>query len=63
MKYTEVELLNCLHRRLKWYEEALEYRRKGIMPPIGFPLPDGGISTWEGATRELKNTIAMIEAK
>lgn len=63
MKYTETELLNCLHGRLKWYEEVLEYRRKGIMPPIGFPLPDGEISTWEGAARELRNTITMIEAK
>lgn len=36
MRYTENELRNCLEKRLKWYEEALEYRRKGIMPPIGF---------------------------
>lgn len=61
MKYTETELLNCLKKRLKWYEEALGYRRKNIMPPIGFPLPDGEINTWEGAVRELRNTIAMIK--
>lgn len=61
MKYTETELLNCLEGRLKWYEEALEYRRKNIMPPIGSPLPDGEINTWEGAVKELRNTIAMMK--
>ena len=61
MRYTEEELRNYLEGRLKWYQKALEYRRKGIMPPIGFPLPDGDISTWEGATRELKNTLDMMK--
>ena len=61
MRYTEEELRNCLEGRLKWYQEALEYRIKGIMPPIGFPLPDGDINTWEGATRELKNTLDMMK--
>lgn len=60
MRYTENELRNCLEGRLKWYQQALEYRRKGTMPPIGFPLPDGDINTWEGAARELKNTLNMI---
>ena len=61
MRYTEEELRNCLEGRLKWYQEALEYRRKGIMPPIGFPLPDGDINTWDGAARELKNTLDMMK--
>ena len=61
MRYTEEELRNCLEGRLKWYQEALEYRIKGIMPPIGFPLPDGDINTWEGAARELKNTLDMMK--
>ena len=61
MRYTDEELRNCLEGRLKWYQEALEYRRKGIMPPIGFPLPDGDINTWEGAVRELKNTLDMMK--
>lgn len=61
MKYTEAELLDCLEGRLKWYEKALEYRRKNIMPPIGFPIPDGEVYTWEGTVRELKNIIAMIK--
>ena len=43
MRYTEEELRNCLEGRLKWYQQALEYRRKGTMPPIGFPLPDGDV--------------------
>ena len=54
------ELREVLQGRLKWYEEALEYRRKGIMPLIGFPLPDGDINTWEGVARELKNTLNMM---
>ena len=61
MRYTEEELRNCLEGRLKWYQEALEYRRNGIMPPIGFPLPDGDINTWDGAARELKNTLDMMK--
>lgn len=61
MRYTESELINCLKVRLKWYEEALEYRRKMVVPPIGFTIPDGDINTWEGAVRELKNTINMIK--
>lgn len=61
MRYTGNELRNCLEGRLKWYQEALEYRRKGIMPPIGFPLPDGDINTCEGAVRELKNTLNMMK--
>ena len=28
MRYTEEELRNCLEGRLKWYQEALEYRKK-----------------------------------
>lgn len=60
MRYTENELRNCLERRLKWYQEALEYSRKGIKPPNGFSLPDGDPNTWEGAARELKNTLNMI---
>ena len=61
MRYTDEELRNCLEGRLKWYQEALEYRRKKTMPPIGFPLPDGDVDTWEGAARELKNTLNMIK--
>ena len=58
---SEEELRNCLEGRLKWYQKALEYTRNGIIPPIGFPLPDGDINTWEGAARELKNTLNMMK--
>ena len=65
MRYTEEELRNCLERRLKWYEEALEYKNKyknnGDFPPIGFTFPDGNFRVWEGAVRELKNTLDMMK--
>ena len=61
MKYTENELINCLENRLKWYQEALEYKRKGEFPPIGFVLPDGNFRVWEGAIRELKNILNMLK--
>ena len=61
MKYTENELLNCLEARLKWYQKALEYRTKGEFPPIGFVLPDGNFRVWEGAVKELKNTLDMMK--
>ena len=60
MKYTEEELRNCLEGRLKWYQEAFEYKDKGEFPPIGFTLPDGNFRSWEGAVRELKNTLNMM---
>lgn len=61
MRYTEEELRNCLENRLKWYQEALEYKRKSEFPPAGFTLPDGNFRTWEGAIRELKNTLDMLK--
>ena len=61
MRYTAEELTNCLERRLKWYQKALEYRTKGEFPPIGFVLPDGNFRVWEGAVRELKNTLDMMK--
>ena len=65
MRYTEEELRNCLERRLKWYEEALEYKneykKNGDFPPIGFTFPDGNFRFWEGAVRELKNTLDMMK--
>ena len=60
MRYTENELRNCLEGRLKWYQKALEYKNKGEFPPIGFVLPDGNFRAWEGAVRELKNVLAMM---
>lgn len=61
MRYIDEELRNCLERRLKWYQKALEYRTKGEFPPIGFVLPDGNFRVWEGAIRELKNTLDMLK--
>lgn len=61
MKYTENELINCLENRLKWYQEALEYKRKSEFPPTGFTLPDGNFRTWEGAIKELNNMLDMMK--
>lgn len=61
MRYTTEELRNCLEKRLKWYQEALGYKEKGQFPPIGFVLPDGNFKSWEGAARELKNTLNMMK--
>lgn len=60
MRYTDEELRNYLERRLKWYQKALEYRTKCEFHPIGFVLPDGNFRVWEGAVRELKNTLNMM---
>lgn len=61
MRYTDEELRNCLEARLKWYQKALEYRTKGEFHPIGFVLPNGNFRVWEGAVRELKNTLDMMK--
>lgn len=65
MRYTEEELRQCLERRLKWYQEALEYKneykKNGEFPPIGFTFPDGNFRSWEGAVKELKNTLDMMK--
>lgn len=61
MRYTEEELRHCLEERLKWYQKALDYKEKGQFPPSGFTLPDGNFRVWEGAVRELKNTLDMMK--
>ncbi len=61
IRYTHDELKHCLEGRLKWYEKALEYRNKNEFPPIGFVIPDGNFRSWEGAVRELKNTLDMMK--
>lgn len=61
MKYTENELINCLENRLKWYQEALEYKRKSEFHPAGFTLPDGNFRTCEGAIKELNNMLDMMK--
>ena len=43
--------------RLRWYRAAVEFRRRRIMPPIGFPLPDGEPSSWEQEIRRLENLL------
>jgi hypothetical protein len=63
MIYTEHELLSCLENRLKWYEKALQMKKKEIDWENGFDFPVGDTKTWEGAITELRNTIFMMKAK
>jgi hypothetical protein len=62
MIYTEHELLSCLESRLNRYEKAIKMKKKEIEWENGFDFPEGNITTWEGAAKELKNTINMITA-
>ena len=51
------ELRDCVEARIRWYETALNYRKRGIMPSIGFPIPDGEPKVWEGILNELKDIL------
>ena len=51
------ELRDCVEARIRWYETALNYRKRGIMPPIGFPIPDSEPKVWEDIVKELKNIL------
>ena len=53
----ENELRDCVEARIRWYETALNYRKRGIMPPIGFPIPDSEPKVWEDIVKELKDIL------
>ena len=57
----ENELRDCVEARIRWYETALNYRKRGIMPPIGFPIPDGEPKIWEGIVKELKDILKTVK--
>lgn len=62
MKYTTEEILNCLKIRKQWYQDAWDivFNRQPHRP---FDFPEGDTANWEGAIKELQNTIDMMEAK
>ena len=60
MRYTTNELITCLEARLKWYENAINFKSKEIRTPFDFVFPDGSIDTWAAVVRELRNTINMM---
>lgn len=55
-------LTKCLSARLKWYDKAIAMKEGKIPYENGFDLPDGDIGVWQGASRELKNTLDMLSA-
>lgn len=55
-------ILGCLKSRAKWYNKAIDIKCGVIEWENGFDFPDGDITAWQGATKELNNTINMIEA-
>lgn len=58
---TRQQFTDSLHTRLKWYQKAIAMQSGAEKKENGFDWPDGDISTWEGAVRELKNTLDMLE--
>jgi len=56
-------IMNCLELRLKWYQKAIAMSNKDIPYENGFDFPSGNIDLWQGAARELKNTLDMMGIK
>ena len=54
-------LTDSLKARLKWYQTALAMRTGAMKRENGFDWPDGNVNACEGAIRELKNTLDMLE--
>ena len=54
-------LKECVEARIRWYETSLNYYKKRIMPPIGFPIPDGEPKIWEGIVKELKDILKTVK--
>lgn len=54
------KLTKCLSARLRWYEKSIAMKEGKIPYENGFDFPDGDISAWQGASRELKNTLDML---
>jgi hypothetical protein len=63
MKYTTEEIVNCLKLRCDWYQKSIDIVTRKIEWVRPFDFPDGEVKAWNGAIRELQNTINMMEAK
>lgn len=58
---TRQHLTDSLKARLEWYQTAVAMHTGAMKRENGFDWPDGSVNTWEGAIRELKNTLDMLE--
>ncbi len=57
---TKEEFRRSLYARKDWYQKALDMKKGKIPWENGYNWPDGDVQTWEGAVRELKNTLDML---
>ena len=57
---TKEEFRRSLHARKDWYQKSLDMKKGKIPWENGYNWPDGDVQTWEGAVRELKNTLDML---
>ena len=58
---TRQHLTDSLKARLKWYQTAAAMHTGAMKRENGFDWTDGSVNAWEGAIRELKNTLDMLE--
>ena len=57
---TKEEFRRSLYARKDWYQKSLDMKKGKIPWGNGYNWPDGDVQTWEGAVRELKNTLDML---
>ena len=57
---TKEEFRRSLYARKDWYQKSLDMKKGKIPWENGSNWPDGDVQTWEGAVRELKNTLDML---
>ena len=57
---TKEEFRRSLYARKDWYQKSLDMKKGKIPWENGYNWPDGDVQTWEGAVRELKNTLDML---
>ena len=57
---TKEEFRRSLYARKDWYHKSLDMKKGKIPWENGYNWPDGDVQTWEGAVRELKNTLDML---
>ena len=57
---TKEEFSRSLYARKDWYQKSLDMKKGKLPWENGYNWPDGDVQTWEGAVRELKNTLDML---
>ena len=57
---TKEEFRRSLYARKDWYQKSLDMKKGKIPWENGYNWPDGDVQTWEGAVRELKNALDML---